>query len=789
MKATFLIGSAIATLTIAMPAFAQTQPQTPEAAASAPKDSGLTDIVVTAQRRAENLQKAAIAISAVSGDALRSAAITKPTELTSIVPSLQVTPSAGPYSLFYLRGVGNFNGNALSDSAIAFNFNGVYVGRPSSTTGFFYDLDRIEVVKGPQGTLYGRNATGGALNVIGKKAQLGVYGGDASFEYGNYNAIRADGALNIPLGDIAALRAAGTYVKHDGYMSDGTDDQKDLGGRLSLRIAPSNDLTIDVVGDYFRQRGRGVGGTPVELGINDRPGYLSPAGQAFVSSQPNTLLGRTNSAMTTQPFMHNNYWGLSSTIEWKSPIGTVTLIPAYREGSLDFLTETPGFYIRQKEKDKQLSFEARLASSEAHPLRYLLGVFAYDEKNNVPNYYVNQQANVNLDFYHQHDQSQAVFGRLTYAITPAFRLNVGARYTTEKKSLDGQLLGFIRACVLPTSYFPSYVPGCPGATPFPVSTSIPASLPTANFNPFAPGANGTVTIPSFVDSSGPNRKQASVNRVTYRIGADYDVTSHSLLYASYETGFKSGGFFFTADSGVYRPEKIAAFTLGSKNRFFDNRLQLNAELFHWKYSDQQISHLITDSTGNAVFATENVGRATFKGVELESKFLLTPTTELNADVQYLDAKYVSFVYQTPNLNGGAGNGTTCPNVGTPGASYVVDCSGRRPPNAPKWTLALGAQQTVPIGNAKIVGNLRAHYQTKTLTGLEFLPIEEQASYWQVDAQLAYVAPNNRFTITAYVNNAFDKTVIANTFPVPFTFYTSGSLRPPRTYGLRAGFKF
>jgi len=169
MNRRFLIMGALAPAVSCGLALAQTagiaaNSGTPEGPASA--DSGLQEIVVTAQRREETLQKAALPVSAVSGETIRDAGIFKPTDLTSLVPALQVSTSAGPYNLFYLRGVGNFNGNALSDSAIAFNVDGVYLGRPSSTTGFFYDLRRVEVVKGPQGTLYGRNATGGAINVI-----------------------------------------------------------------------------------------------------------------------------------------------------------------------------------------------------------------------------------------------------------------------------------------------------------------------------------------------------------------------------------------------------------------------------------------------------------------------------------------------------------------------------------------------------------------------------------------------------------------------------------------------
>lgn len=776
-----LLGSATA---------AQAQVSSPppaETQASAPAEAGLQDIIVTAQRRSENLQRAAVAISAVSGDTLASAGITRPTELTSVVPSLQVAPAAGPYALFYLRGVGNFNGNALSDSAVAFNFNGVYVGRPSSTTGFFYDLERVEVVKGPQGTLYGRNATGGAINVIPKRPDFDKASAEGNVEYGNYNALRLDAAVNVPLGENVALRAAGIYVRHDAYMNDGTDNQKDAGGRVSLRLRPTNTLSINLTADYFRQRGRGTGATPLGLNPDNRDGFFSPAGQAFVNGQVDQVLGRTMVAQTTPQFLNNSYWGVSSTIELNTPAGTITVIPAYREGKLDYLSYSPGFYIRQVEKDKQTSLEARIASDETHPLRYIAGLFYYDESNHVPGSYINQQASVNSNVADQRTKSMAVFGRLTYAIAPTFRVTAGARYTTEDKSLDGFTTAALRLCTRPSSFFPTYVAGCPTAQPIAVSTAIPSVVPTPNFNPFI---DGTITTLATGTYQGLKAKRASFDRITYRAAADWDITPRNLVYASYETGFKSGGFFQTVDRGVFRPERIGAWTLGSKNRFFDNRLQLNLEAFYWRYHDQQISHVVADSSGSQILATENVGQATFKGVEVEGRLLVTRSTQLTADAQYLDARYDSFVYSAPNNNGGRDNGTACATRGTPGATYVIDCSGRRPPNAPEWTINLGAEQTVRLANdGKIVGNVRAHYQSRTLTGLEFTQVEYQSAYWTADAQVTYTAPGSRYSIGLFVNNAFDKTVLALATPVPFTSYYAGALRPPRTFGARAGVKF
>lgn len=774
---------------LAQPAFAQdsdtAQSATSGAQADASSAGGIQEIIVTAQHRSENLQRAAIAVSAVSGDALTSAGVTRPTELTAIVPSLQVVTSAGPYSLFYLRGVGNFNGNALSDSAVAFNFAGVYIGRPSSTTGFFYDLARVEVVKGPQGTLYGRNATGGAINVIPNPPRLDELSGNLTGEYGNYNAVRLDGALNVPLGTKAAVRAAGIYVRHDGYNRDGTDDQNDAGGRLSLLLDPTDTLKIVIVADYFHNGGTGPGSTPDGIGRGNRAGLFSPDGQAYYGTQPNTLLGRPFYPITYPLYQKNDFWGVSSTIDLDTPAGKITVIPAYREGKLNYQSNSPGFYINQHEKDRQTSLEARVASSDAHAFRYLFGTFLYDETNDVPSLTFIHQSNGSYQTFRANTKSMAVFGQLTYAIAPQFRLSAGGRYTTEDKKFDGSLLSVSRVCTVPTSFFPAYVPGCPDAAPIPYDP-VPPAYP--DFSTAA--TTGIITAGAPIDNTGVNVKHASFERFTYRLGADWDVTPRNLLYASYETGFKSGGFFFSADNGTFRPEGIRAFTLGSKNEFFNRRLQLNIEGFYWKYRDQQISHLGLDSAGTPIFPTENVGRATFKGVEVETKFLLTPNTLLNADVQYLDGKYDSYVYRTPNNNGGVGNGTGCPNVAAPTTVYTIDCSGQRPPNAPKWTLNVGAQQTIPLANdGKIVVSARGHYQTRTLVALDFLPVEYQKAYWLADASLAYSAPGDRYSITAFANNIFDQAVVGSSYRPAFSLFNVDSLRPPRTYGIRAGVRF
>jgi iron complex outermembrane recepter protein len=771
---------------------------------SSDTSGGIQEVVVTAQRRTETLQEAAIPVSVLTGAELTNANVTEPTQLTNLVPALQVAPAAGPYNLFYLRGVGNFNANSLSDSAIAFNVDGVYIGRPSSTTGFFYDVDRLEVVKGPQGTLYGRNATGGAINVITTAPQLGVFGAAGSVDGGNYSSLRLDGSLNVPVGDTMAFRIAGIRVKHDGYMNDGTDDQDDYGGRASFRFDPSDTLNFNLVGDYFHQGGQGVGATPLlapngvatpsTFNVDQRIGFFSPQGQALYTSQPAGTLG-TNFYPFPAGFQQNqdnHWWGVSGTMNWTSALGTLTVIPGYREGDLNYVSYVPGFAVDQQERSSQESAEVRFASNEKYPLHGILGYFYYKDETRDPT----DSYTSNWNGQYDHDlaadtKSNAVFGRLTYDIKPELRINAGARQTWEDKDFSGDRISLTRVC---------FAPVCPGAPPLPYGTTPPALTgPGQVINPaFGPPPYGgfpdIINSPAVAQFASPflNDDSRSFSNFTWHAGIDWDVAPQHLVYASVETGFKAGGFYFspttTDGSGSYDPETIRAYTLGSKNRFLDNRLQANLEVFYWRYSNQQLSHLITIE-GVPTFATTNVGKADYKGAELEVEYLATPNTTLTADIQYLDATYKSFVYDTSNQNGGTWNGTGCPSVAVTADAYTVDCSGKTPPYAPEWSMVFGGQQKVPVAFGDFVLALDAHFQTSTYVGLEYLPIENQPSYWITDAQLSFQAPHDRYYVTAYVNNMFDETIKSQIYPTPGTAIYSTTLRPPRTYGLRIGFKF
>lgn len=755
------------------------QPSTAEASADT-----LQEVIVTAQRREENLQRIGVAVEAVSAQQLTNAGVQQPEDLSRIVPALQIIPASGPYTLFYLRGVGSFNGNALSDSGVALNLDGVYDARPSSTGGIFYDVDRVEVLKGPQGTLYGRNATGGAINVITRDPQMRD-SLDGEVEVGNYSLARGSGALNMQINDRIALRGAFQVIGRDGYMSDGSDDNKTQSGRMKLRFDASDDLRLVLGVDFTHQGGVGVGATLLTgpdqfLSGNPRIGSTDPRvgaryAQTLDFAAGNTLLplpqdplatahcgvyqqlnpGRDCPLNDNRPYMNNSYWGTYGTLTWTAPAGTLTVIPAYRHSSLDFMNTQSSFRIDQTEQDEQSSLEVRFASAADRPVAWLLGgYYLHEGIQSNPSY--DQEYNYSAQALALKTDAAAGFGRVTWTLIDGVRLIGGVRYTHENKKAAGSDASLSTIC--PGVFVP------PPAGP-----------------QFCFGGIGQVTAPTpTINLDASN----SWSRATWRAAAEWDVRPQSLVYASVETGFKSGGFYFSTTNPVYQPETVTAYTIGSKNRFLDQRLQVNVEGFYWDYRNQQLSHLGFDATGVIIFPTNNVGHATIRGFETELQYRLAQDTLLGGDVQYLDAYYSDFQYAVPYF--GAPPTTGCPYAIQPGppAVALLNCSGQVAPESPKWTVNLNAQQTAHLGFGELSGELQGHYQSATTTGQDFLPIEVQKGVWTVDAALTFQSPGRHWSLTGYVRNIGNTTQITATFLQPLTGASLpiSSIGPPRTFG-------
>lgn len=729
-------------------------PETQEAVSESPQGN-LEEIVVTAQRREESTQRAAIAIAALSPQKI--AGVTDVTGLSKLVPAVQFSASQSADPLVYIRGVGSLAGNSLTEPAVTFGYDGVPVARTYHTAGLLFDLARVEVLKGPQGTLYGRNATGGAVNLILRRPQLGELGFDVGVEVGNYNRFSVDGAVNLPLGDAVALRLSGQRVKRDGYYSDGAGDQDTISGRAQVLFQPvGSNLSFNLGVDYSRQRGIGPGGVSLAgetinaaAGSIMAPGF--PASERVGAGDPRLAPIYATNLMFYDPAKRrndNHNWGVTGNLEWATDIGTLTVIPAYREAKLDYYA-LGGFGIDDKEKDQQTSVEIRFASNKDSRFSWIVGGYYMKEVNEAA--FLADAANpppsfgpaspfsfTNLNTWRLETETKAIFADGTFNVTDNLRVFGGIRYTIENKSADGVHL---------------------------------SDGPVAPVNP---------SNPIFLNDS------LTFKAATWRAGAQWDIADRSMVYASVSRGFHSGGFFFTHDDPIYKPEFLTAYTLGTKNELMDRRLRVNIEAFYWRYVDQQISHITFDSVGSVVFATQNVGAVDIKGLEFEGEFLATPNTLLTANVQYLDSKYDEFTFVQAFIPPNTG----CPS--SPGPIYVVNCAGRRPPLAPKWTMNLGVQQTIPLSSgASFVVNLRTHYQSDTQTTVEDVPVGLQPAYWLSDASITYNSPNKALSVTAFIDNITDETILATTFANPFSGAIPGSpplyfgqLQAPRTYGLR-----
>ncbi|MEG3124185.1 TonB-dependent receptor [Sphingomonas sp. GB1N7] len=830
MKHIVLLSASVLAIA-AVPAHAQTTPaenaapvgqatpasNAPQGAAPSAIDTeqeGLQDIIVTAQRVEQSAQKTPIAIAVISPQELTRQNVTRAEDLSRVVPALVTTASGGPNTSFFIRGVGNSTVNSYSDAAISFNYDGIYIGRPNSTQGFFYDLQRVEVLKGPQGTLYGRNATGGAINVLPNRPRLGVTSGEFQASYGNYNAVQGQAAINLPIGDKGALRVAGAINRHDGYLSDGTSDQREEAVRAQVLAELTPDLTTRIGVDYSHQGGVGTGSfvygtygvvngafafTPTPQ-LGPKVGVHDPRTEAFVQTRFIPQAGRFSEATGTYPRQNNAVWGITNETNWTTAAGTLTVQAGYRESDINSLSTTSNFRtFNIKEHAEQTTLEARFAGKIGTIADYLVGAFLFDEDigNSTA---LNQLTVLTFQDYKTGTNSKAAFGRLAVHATDTLTLTAAGRYTDDRKYINGLSNNFVLFCGNPAP--PQDF--CPNTPLFPAVFS--AGEVTAFYGArgirvtpvplFAlpPAAGGSQTAPFVLNAQLPNVTTLNTKKFTYRLAADLQVTPSNLLYASFETGFHSGGFNFGRGRETYRPETIQAYTIGSKNRFFGNRLQLNIEGFYWKYKDQQIAQFGTDfsSPPVTVFYTDNIGRSTIKGVDVDVDFLLTRTTRINGSVQYLDNRYDNYTIATAQSSGVPN--FACPYtpvaaVGTVPAQFSVDCSGKQGLFSPKWSFNVSGEQTFELGDYKLVAQGGTRWRGDYFAATSYQPWVISKAVFQSDASLTVSPNSNAWFASLFVNNIENHRRITQSNVSGALSTQSGLSTAPRTYGIRIGGRF
>lgn len=710
--------------------------------AAASSGNAIGDIVVTANRRAESVQRSSLAVAAFTGEQVTKAGVAQATDLTKLTQGLQVA-LIGSTSQIYVRGVGDASSNPLANPGVAFNVDGVYVGRPEGVGVNFFDIERIEVLKGPQGTLYGRNTSGGAINLITRSPNLDKLGGTLNVEAGNFGLFRVDGAVNVPLTDTLAVRVAANRVNRDGYLTDGTSDDDQLGGRLKLLFKPTTDVSLVISVDGERVRGRAGGYVyrPQRPGSSAWEGTTSPAANAYVASafNPNIVAGKNDT------FVHNDFWAISGQLDWNLGFATLTVIPAYRHSDTDTLT-----YNAQSQhllgRSNQETLEARLSHASSS-FKWVAGGFFFHESNpGEIRIFVGPGLLQSNPQYQPRGTSYSAFGEATYSVTDRLRLIAGGRYTSENRKLNGDFF-------------------------------------------ISPKQDG-----NYIDVEKFNGDK-TFNSVTWKAGAEFDLAARNMLYFTASTGFKSGGITQTIPpNNIYQPEKVLAFELGSRNRFLDNRLQVNLEGFHWTYTDQQNSHLTFDTLGNVNFLTQNAGQATLYGFNVDVVARPTNADTLHVGVEYDHSKYSKDSYQVP-IFAYSPLGTGCKLAGVAPGPFVplatIDCSGFELPHAPAWSGQADYTHTFTFASAAALDlDFAARFASATWLSFDFNPPERAPSFTILSAAATFRPSSRVWSLTGYVRNiANGKEYVGGQQQPQAPPLFAAVITPPRTFGAQLRINF
>lgn len=757
--------------------FALAATAAPISSFAAPTDSSgvaLEEVVITAERREADVQKSAISISVIGGEQLAAGGISNAAQLLDQVPGLDITHS-NVNSNISLRGLASGGSTQYADPVMAFNVGGVPLSRQFATSGAMYDLQRVEVLKGPQGTLYGRNATVGAVNLVPNRPSQ-VYEGSVGAELGNYNATRLTGMINMPVSANWAARLAVATNRHDGYLTDGYDDADNQAARLSALYKPSEGFSLLLWGDYYRDNSKGPGSVFRYVNPNQQwqdpnnPWFsFGPTGcgdparcptWGYSAGAPFNAAFQGQSVVGDNGFVDLKQMIYAAELNWKTSIGTLTVIPAHVNTHMETLSYSAGLTFAPRQDIYQDSFEARMASDNDSRLRWVGGAMYFREhldawlRSFEPNGY---QIVRTPDLV---DKSLAAFGEATFSIVDSFRVTGGLRYTSEKKSQDG--------FTLLDGAFTTTTCSAPGTV---------VTGPTTAYGNLYPVGYCLV----------PNAGSLKFTNTSWKIGLEYDVAAQSLLYTNVRTGFKAGGLAPALPPNTYKPEKLTAYEVGSKNRFFNERLQANLELFYWDYKDQQISLLqAIHPAGQSGWPVNVPGWA--KGAELSLDAAITSSDRARLDALYEKGEYKLF--PTAISSGGALGGLTdYPRI-----------------NMPEWSIT-GAYEHhfVLPGESEIILGADAHYESGAwLRPIAYdlrRPGDYREAFITENVDLTYQAEGGKWSVTGFVNNLTNEAVIgtgtaggvsSGTFYRPPTNAADAryaTLQPPRTYGVRFNAKF
>lgn len=700
--------------------------------AADPDVDAVETVIVTAEKVEQDIQRIPLAVTAYTAQDLEKSHIESLTDIALRTPGFSATAFTPAELNLSIRGIGSSEAvsqNAAGDPSVVVFMDGVYVGKGGIADIDAYNLERIEVLRGPQGTLYGKNAAGGLVNLISKKAD-DKPSLQASATVGNYNQINVNGRVNVPLTDNLFFAAGASSKNRSGYEFNETTGNRVNDEHLAtvqgqLRFVPNDNLEMILAADYTHQDQKGnprhnicndalAGGVHC-VGINPDPRVVNAYTDGYLRRDLATVRGEVN---------------------WTTPLGTITSISAYRDTRIGTLTPffsnpvNPPAQIESteidSEKNKQFSQELRLGFDAMD--ERLTGVagfyFLHEQNDRTEGLFQQFPAATGFANYPQDvsSRSVAIFGQANYKILDSLTATFGARMTWENK--DGEFAGYL------------------------VSTTVPGVLPpplAADYDVHA---------------------SKSWSAFTPKAALEWQVTDDAMAYFSASRGFKSGGFQGIAGNAnsartPYDPEFVWSYEVGAKTRWWDDRLQLNGDIFQANYSGLQISQLIP-LVGLVI---GNAAEARVRGAELEFVLVPFPHWQIDGNYTYLDAPI-----------------TKC----APAASicHVDNVLTRAPQNK----IALGVQFSEPVDFGVLSARLDFMHTSKYYFEVTNIPTQTQLGYSMVDGRIALSSLDDHWEVALWGKNLGDKLVA--TYVTAFAPFGQVLVpyAPPRTFGVTLSFK-
>jgi iron complex outermembrane receptor protein len=729
------------------------------------RSGGLEEVIVTAQKREQSLQDVSLSVSAIDSSSLTENFVLSLEDVQHIAPSMSFGNSLG-FAKIFVRGIGLNEQTTGIDPSVALHVDGAVINQPVGHFTSVFDLDRVEILRGPQGTLYGRNATGGSVNLITAKP-TDEFDGYARATVGNYDLFVAEAALSGPLTERIKGRIAMRSNNRNGYginEATGTDvdDADTIAARAHLQFDLSDSLDLLLSGEFFDESDRALGLKFKRETFTDWPTLPSPRD---VQTRPLGLGGfptRTrNFASEFDPSSDIETWGTTATVTWRlNDQFTLVNIGNYREvdstfiQDLDMSAVVNGVATTGQAPSIQTRFISSHQASDELQLNYsserLYGLFAlfYFKEGLIGDNRSGQTPGVRSEPIQRvvlvgegEAESFAAFTHLTYDVNDSLALKLGARHTHEKRSIQNN----------------------------------------GNIQLIIAGMLANTLVQALQD-------EESFDELTMLGGVEWRPREDALVYYTYSEGFKAGvGLLGQFETGIAEPETVQSHEVGVKSQWLNGRVTANAALFHYNLQNLQLGRTLPDPARGFINRFENAAGLEGDGVETELSWLATDRLRFRAAADYLDARFTRF----DTINQFNSDLTIPPPmapllpVPIPTTSYA----GNRPRNSPEWAYSVSSEYDAPLGAARLTFSVDLSYKSEQFFSEFNDPVEGTGAFTLLDARVSYRAANDRWTASVWGKNLTDELVEAGSFAVSLSRTIGRTFLPPRTYGVTFDYQF